>query len=147
KLAENPGAGVDGDRARLMLRVVNRLEKLGESLLDFARVRPPSTEVVDLRAVITEAWTLVRLDREAGGVEFVDLLPARCTALGDSDRLTQVFVNLLRNSVDALNGRGAITLTADRSRREGREWISITCADNGPGIASDVLARIFEPFT
>lgn len=147
KLAEAPAHGVDPERAQLMLRVVNRLERLGESLLDFARVRPPSSEVFDVRAVVEEAWTLVRLDREARGVVFVNEIPPGTQVVGDSDRLTQVFVNLVRNAADALEGAGTITVVADRSVREGRPWLSITLNDTGPGIDPEVLARLFEPFT
>jgi signal transduction histidine kinase len=46
KLHENPERGIDREHAALMLRVVKRLERLGESLLDFARVRPPETRPV-----------------------------------------------------------------------------------------------------
>lgn len=150
-LAANPRAGVDPERAGLMLRVVKRLERLSESLLDFARVRPPTEAPVDLPQVVDEAWTLVRLDREAAGVEFEARFGSDRVVTGDADRLTQVFVNLIRNAVDAVSGagvaKGRVTVSAERSTREGREWLSVTVADNGPGIDPGVMARMFEPFT
>lgn len=146
-LAEHPEQGVSDSRAQLMLRVVHRLERLSESLLDFARARPPATEEVDLRAVVEEAWTLVRLDREIKDVEFEDDIEAPCMMMGDGDQLTQVFVNILRNAADAMNGEGAIRVASERRRRDGAEWVSITCADTGPGIDPDILPRLFEPFT
>lgn len=150
-LAENPRGGVEPERAELMLRVVNRLERLSEGLLDFARVRPPIEAPVDLASVIEEAWTLVRLDRDAADVDFEMSLGGARIVTGDADRLTQVFVNLIRNSVDALGStnRGArrIVVRAERSTREGRDWLSVTISDNGPGIDPGVMARLFEPFT
>ncbi len=147
RLAENPGAGVDPAQAALMQRVVHRLERLSESLLDFARVRPPEQSPVDLRTIIEEAWTLVRIDREARDVELVNEVPSGAEVIGDEDRLTQVFVNLLRNAADAMNGDGKIVIAAEHEHRDECEWVTIRCADDGPGIDPDVLPRLFEPFT
>src|SRR6185295_16343921 len=74
KLNEGPGNGlksIDASHAALMQRVVGRLERLGESLLDFARVRPATKTSQALAPIVQEAITLVRLDRDRAGVEFV----------------------------------------------------------------------------
>lgn len=144
-----PPAPAPGGRAALMRRTVGRLERLSESLLDFARARPAKAETVALRAVVDEAWTLVSLDRSAasaGGVDMRNDVDGGLIVLGDGDRLTQVMVNLLRNAVDAMDGGGMIRATADLSHREGREWVSLSVSDTGPGIDPSVLARLFEPF-
>lgn len=143
--AARPG---DAERAALMLRVVNRLERLSESLLDFARVRPPSASRVQVRPVVEEAWTLVSLDRDARGVEFTIEMDDGTTVVGDADRLTQVLVNLLRNAVDALESAvpRRVVVSANPQRREGRLWISVTIADSGPGIDPALFPRLFEPF-
>lgn len=164
QIGKNPGAGVDPARAELMLRVVNRLERLGDSLLDFARVRPPHTASVKLLALAEEAITLVRLDRDAGAIELLDRTPTDLSLECDADRIVQVLVNLLRNAVDAMTPQrrdsgamlfdGAslpaesprIVISADRSVRDGRDWVSISITDNGPGIDPGILPRLFEPF-
>jgi signal transduction histidine kinase len=141
--------------AALMVRVVRRLERLGDSLLDFARVRPPESRPVEVRDLVEEATTLVRLDREAADVEIRNLVPADLRAECDGDRMVQVFVNLVRNSVDAIRslrargdgtGQGRVEIAAESAEREGHDWVTITVSDNGPGIHPDVLARLFEPF-
>jgi signal transduction histidine kinase len=141
----------DGDRERidLMLRVVRRLERLSESLLDFARVRPPTRSPVALRELLDEAWTLVRLDRGARGIEFRNDAPAGLIAPCDSDRMLQVFVNLIRNSVDAMGDAPRGTLVEARARAiesDGRRWASVTIRDSGPGLEPAVASRLFEPF-
>jgi signal transduction histidine kinase len=145
QVAESNGS-VDPDRITLMLRVTRRLERLSESLLDFARARPPSTDIVALRPIIDESWTLVSLDRDAKRVRLANNVDASITAIGDADRLTQVFVNIIRNAVDAMDAGGDITVTAAIRQRDEREWVSVTIADDGPGIDPDVLPRLFEPF-
>jgi len=108
KLARGRGVvgagGLSEEEAALMVRVVGRLERLSESLLDFARVRPPQSRPTDLRGLVEEAWTLVSLDREAKEVRFEDRVPEGTIVECDPDRIVQVLVNLLRNSVDALEG-------------------------------------------
>jgi len=146
RLANAPERGVTASQAQLMLRVVERLERLSESLLDFARVRPAKRERASLARIVDEAWTLVRIDREARDVDLRTEAPAGLTVLADPDRLGQVFVNLLRNAADAMDGMGTITVRAERVVRDGRPWVSIRVQDQGPGIAPDVLSRLFEPF-
>ncbi len=155
KLAAEPTHRVDAAEAELMLRVVRRLERLSESLLDFARARPPETARVRLRPLVEEALTLVRLDRGSADVEMVDRVPDAMELDCDGDRLVQVLVNLVRNAVDAArrgagrsqsNGRPAVEVEATLSRRDGGDWIALTVTDNGPGIEPAVLSRMFEPF-
>lgn len=155
RLAMAPQAGVSPDQAALMVRVVHRLERLSESLLDFARVRPPVREAVALRALVDDAWTLVSIDREVRAITLRNRIDPDLTIDGDADRLAQVFVNLLRNSADAMVHtsvagaavRGEISVSVERSVRDGDAWASITVADDGPGIDPSVLPRLFEPFT
>lgn len=137
---------IDPERLALMQRVVARLERLGEGLLDFARVRPPSRERVGLRHVVDEAWTLVSLDRDARGIDFENRIDAHTQCMGDADRLTQVFVNLLRNAVQAMEGSGTLRVTAETRERDGQEWVSVTVTDSGPGIEPEMVPRLFEPF-
>lgn len=161
KLNHDPRAGIDPDRAALMLRVVKRLERLSDSLLDFARVRPTQSRPVVLRTIVEESVTLVRLDREAAEVEIVDLVSDSIVVECDGDRMVQVMVNLLRNAIDAVRARpsGAgggtergegrlarVEITAEVSQKDGRDWVSIAVSDNGPGIEPDILPRLFEPF-
>jgi signal transduction histidine kinase len=155
------GGGVTPDEAALMLRVVRRLERLSESLLDFARARPASVRPADLAALVEEARTLVRLDRvnarsgEPGSrpVEFVSRVAEGTSVECDPDRITQVLVNLLRNAAEAAGspraeggGAGLVEVDAERTMRDGARWVTLSIRDNGPGIDPAVLSRLFEPF-
>lgn len=145
QFAEDP-AKIEPGRIELMLRVARRLEGLSESLLDFARIRPRRAEVVDLARVVAEAWTLVSLDRDAKQVRFTTRFDEGSRCIGDADRLMQVFVNLLRNGVQMMEGDGSITVETSSTLREGRRWVSVIVRDSGPGIDPSVLSRLFEPF-
>ncbi|MBX3363235.1 MAG: hypothetical protein KF866_00595 [Phycisphaeraceae bacterium] len=154
RLNADPRAGLSPEQAALMLRVVARLERLSEGLLDFARARPPTCRQTALHSLVEEAVTLVRLDREARDTRIVNLVPVDLTALCDGDRMVQVLVNLIRNAVDAIDERphspnapqGLVEVRAASIERDGEAWLQITITDNGPGLAPEVLARLFEPF-
>lgn len=150
KLSGDPERRLTESEVALMLRVVGRLERLGESLLDYARVRPPRTRQTVLRSVVQEAMTLVGLDRDASRVELENGVDEKLELMCDGDRMVQVFVNLIRNGVDAVvgggGGGGSVRVEASRLSRDGREWVSIVVRDTGPGIAPAILPRLFEPF-
>jgi signal transduction histidine kinase len=55
----------------------------------------------------------------------------------------EVFVNILQNARESLNGVGQITMTAQTTPDQG---VEVVVADNGPGIPADKLERIFEPY-
>jgi signal transduction histidine kinase len=135
------------DRLHRMQRVAQRLRRISESLVDFARTRKQHMEPAAVRPLIDEAWSLVAIDEKAGGVEFQNLVPWEDRVVGNSDRLVQVFVNLLRNAVNATETPyGRIQAKARHQNHVGEPGIAITIEDNGPGIPPDVLPDIFDAF-
>jgi signal transduction histidine kinase len=141
---------VDDDHAQerlgRMLRVSKRLKTISEGLLDFARVRRQTTEAVNVEALVREAWNLVAIDEKASQVEFKTELPEEARVVGNADRLVQVFVNLLRNALIAVDPGGHVTVKARTSTCEGQRGWSISVEDDGPGIPNDVLPDIFDAF-
>ena len=154
KLASSEGRSLSETDSALLTRVVGRLERLSESLLDFARARPPKSRPASPRQIVDEAITLVRLDRDAASFELFNKIDEGLVVNCDADRMVQVFVNLIRNAVDAIRSRGLcpdqtvprIEVDSVRARREAADWLSITITDNGPGIDPEFLPRLFEPF-
>ena len=130
------------ERLQRMQRVAQRLQRISESLVDFAKVRKQQMEPLAVRPLIDEAWGLVAIDEKASAVEFVNNVRAEDRVIGNSDRLVQVFVNLLRNALIAIEQSGRIEV---RSRRNLR-WVMIAVEDNGRGIPADVLPDIFDAF-
>jgi len=138
----------------LLARVVARLEKLSDGLLDFARVRPPMAIEIDLLNLVEEAKTLVEIDRneqfQENRVDVQNLIESNQIVHGDPDRLLQVFLNLIRNAVDALGAtntsEGSVQITAAMEDRDGASWVNIRVVDNGPGIDATLIDSLFEPF-
>lgn len=146
KLLEDSGSPRIASRLQRMLRVTQRLRSISESLLDFARARTQSMAEVRLSPLVDEAWELVRFDHKARPVGFENAVPKDARVFGNASRLLQVFVNLLRNSLDALDSKGRITVKAEAKTSEQKNWMVITVSDNGPGIEASILPKVFEPF-
>jgi signal transduction histidine kinase len=143
KLLEITADAHTRDRLARMLRVTQRLRTISESLVGFSRVRRQSSERVPIRPLVEEAWNLVAIDDKAASTQFTLMVDASFAVLGNADRLVQVFVNLLRNALNAVPPAGG--KIAVRSRAE-RNRVAIAIEDNGPGIPPEVLPDIFEAF-
>jgi signal transduction histidine kinase len=136
-----------GSIEKMLLRVTSRLRTISESLLDFARPRKTEVGPVEIRGILEEAWGLLAIDDKASGVRFTNCVDARHLVTGNTDRLVQVFLNLLRNALNAVPEQGG-TITAHSRQIEeaGRGWVLIDVEDNGSGISPDVLPGIFDAF-
>ena len=134
------------ERLQRMLRVTQRLRKISESLLDFARERKEVMEALELRPLIEESWGLVAIDEKAADVHFENMVGSADRVTGNSDRLVQVFVNLLRNALLAVASGGTIRVESRVLQRGGQNWVSCVVLDNGPGIPGHVLPNLFEAF-
>jgi signal transduction histidine kinase len=143
KLIETANDSHTLERLERMQRVAQRLQRISESLVDFSKVRRQQMEPIAVRPLIDEAWGLVAIDEKSSSVEFVNEVRAEDQVIGNSDRLVQVFVNLLRNALNAIDtSSGRIEVNSRRRQRR----IVITVEDNGQGIAADVLPDIFDAF-
>lgn len=146
KLLETTHDSSTLERLARMLRVTQRLRRISESLVDFARVRKQHMEPVLLRPLIEESWGLVAIDEKASEVHFENNVGTRDTVVGNPDRLIQVFVNLLRNALLAIPRGGVVRVESKLLQRAGQNWICCVVQDNGPGIPAHVLPNLFEAF-
>lgn len=137
------------ERLDLALHEVDRLEGLVSSLLDYGRPSAPQVGPVDVGALVERSIDLVEAECARCGVT-VSVEPA---ALGlpsieaDGYQVIQVLVNLLLNAVQASPPGGRVRVTASRDGgTPGGEAVSIRVLDEGAGIESEELKRIFTPF-
>ena len=147
KLLETVEAPLERARLERVGRMADRLHRISEGLLDFSRARgKEQRRPAPLRRLVDEAWSLLALDDRASGVELFNEIAADSYALGDYERLMQVFVNLLKNGLYALDGPGAIWVRSRQELESGRPFVVIEVDDNGKGIPPDVLPNLFEAF-
>jgi signal transduction histidine kinase len=113
----------------------------GTQIERFVRSDRVGEEYVDIGPLLDASFNLVRYEQRGVTVERTD--PADLPPIfGHPFRLIQLFSNLILNAYQALKGRGAIRV--DAHAEPGAVVVRLT--DNGPGIPSEALERIFEPF-
>jgi signal transduction histidine kinase len=116
-----------------------------ERLLSFARIREEHEERCDLNANIESIVSVVKHTLEMHNIELIlTLCPDLPPVKGDSTGLQQVFLNLINNAVQAMDGRGALRIET-RPGSSGRE-VEASVMDTGSGIKSEYLGKIFDPF-
>ena len=136
----------------LIQEEVSRAATIVRRLLDFARQREPSFGLVDLQGVVASAVVFVQRQAHLANQQIVvDPFPEGSVAYADAQMLQQVFLNLLTNALDAIEGGGEVRIAA-RHRRDaggrgpGHAWMDVVVSDTGTGISPEHLARVFDPF-
>ena len=129
-----------------MQRVAARLRQISTGLLNFSRPSDEAMEAVELAPVIEESWNLVAIDERASRVTFESDADGRHVVKGSRDRLIQLFVNLLKNALYAIDGSGAIVVRVWQEALNHRSEIVIMVEDDGVGIPEEVLPNIFDAF-
>jgi PAS domain S-box-containing protein len=128
-----------------IIKLANRCKIIVRGLLDFAREEPTGREWVDVNQILKE--TLLLLERHVlfKKITFVrEWDPGLPLLSAERTKLEQVFMNMIINAAEAMEGEGLITL---RTRREeDPPEILISIRDTGPGISEEQTRRIFEPF-
>lgn len=130
-----------------MNRSAERIERVAKQLqllaVDPRRVRP---QRFDLRDAIRSAVDLTRSQLESLGIAIhVDEVDAPLLVNGHQGELSQLLLNLLVNSRDALEGaKGPREIRIGLKRADARVTLSV--ADTGPGLPEEVVHRIFRPF-
>ena len=151
-LAQNLNYSEDPEEIREtagdILRQTERISRIVESLVNFSHLGSGRgdlrAEPCNLADCVDEAIHLLSLDRDAPAVNFHNTCDRETLVLGDSQRLLQVFINLLGNARDASPCDGDITITAYRDACDG--MVTIHIDDHGHGVAPDRLSRVMEPF-
>ncbi|GAB1722436.1 MAG: PAS domain S-box protein [Nitrospira sp. CR1.1] len=103
--------------------------------------RDGETEI-DVAGRLMEAVKMARRGPHFGDVDVVTQFDAPAFLRARKNEIDQVFVNLINNATQAMNGKGRLTLGAAQDGA----WIDVTISDTGPGIPAAVRPRIFDPF-
>jgi PAS domain S-box-containing protein len=126
-----------------------RLGKIIREIADFASPKPREREMLDLNGLLRSTTRVLAYDRRFGLIELDLKLDKNLPAiLGVADQLTQVFMNLLINAMDAcssVNGEKDRILLISHLDGDG-DRVHIYVQDNGHGMSKETLGRVREPF-
>jgi signal transduction histidine kinase len=122
---------------------VGRISEIVGAVKGYSYLDQAPTQRVDLRVQLEQTLVILRHRlRDGISVErhVADDLP-EIEAYGSE--LNQVWTNLVENAIDAMDGRGTLTVRAERAHAD---EVAVTVCDTGAGISDAIRARLFEPF-
>jgi CheY-like chemotaxis protein len=137
------------DDAELLVEEADRTRRTVQGLLDFARRRPPERELTELRVLLDSVLDLQSYALTSHGIKVdVAIEPDVPPLPVDRARIQQVLINLTMNAIQSLAGGrgGRLAIQARLSREGADEFVTVTIADDGPGVPDELRDRIFTPF-
>jgi signal transduction histidine kinase len=148
QMEEDPTAAENVEYARVALEELHRVERSVSHLLRFAREEEMGVGDVKLCEVIDSALETFRERIARVGIELVRRLDGEGELRGDAEQLRRVVINLVGNAIDALDEshteRPRIELAMGENLAGTEVWVRIK--DNGPGIDTEALQKMFSPF-
>ncbi len=132
-------------------RSVGHVENMISEIMDFSRKTKPEMRPVSLAVVLDFSLRQVAHGHRHADISFSYELLHTLKLAGDDARLGRVFSNLIDNAIDAITvigkkSAGAIRFGTSDIVKEGRRYVLLNIANNGPAIDALDLPRIFEPF-
>ncbi len=144
ELLEDFVDGEDGQsRLEIIVEQIDRISNIMQGLLNLARPAEVNREVVELGALLDAVLSFIASKAERQGIEVVRRYDEVPKLRGDTDRLQQLFLNLILNAFDAMEGGGRLEVGISRS---GPRHVSVRILDDGVGISPADLRLIFDPF-
>lgn len=148
------GQTVD-EHTAVIVREVDRLTRLLDELRDIAHPPPLTFEPVNIHKVLDTVLGLSRQRREWQEIAFVPQFdPSLPEIRANESKLVQVFLNLVINALQAMGGKGALTISTRivtnyhvrRERGAQARFLAVEVEDTGPGIAQGDLENLFASF-
>jgi signal transduction histidine kinase len=127
----------------LIIKEAGRTKEIVQGLLSFARETKLSPGPTDMNELLEDVLGLVANQSLFHNIKIKKLFaPGLPTITADWAQLKQVFLNIILNAAEAMEGRGTITITTVSGARR----IKVKVQDTGPGIPPEIMGKLFSPF-
>jgi signal transduction histidine kinase len=140
-LRKKYGALMD-EKGRGMLEVIEKdidySNKIINDLLEYSKAIKLDLKETNPKSAVTEALSHVDFPKN---IQLIDLTENTPTIKVDVDRMKRVFINLIKNAVDAMPDGGKLTITSEKAN----DKVKIAFADTGIGISEENLKKLFGP--
>jgi two-component system NtrC family sensor kinase len=142
-----PDESQEKEDLEVIIEQADRCSKIIKGLLGFARATTVEKGLTDINEVLTRSIQMVSSKVDFHNIKFDinmdDKLPQ---AIADSFQLQQVFLNMLVNAADAMDGKGTIAISTRKVFEDEKLFVEIEFTDTGSGISKENMGKIFEPF-
>ena len=122
---------------------IERITKVMNQLLVFARRKPPDRQVVDLGEIVEDSLEMFQERMTHGRITVEKAIEADMPSIqADRDQLIQVLINLVTNSLHAMPEGGRLRVSLDRENN----YVRLGISDIGHGMPEEIRSKVFEPF-
>jgi two-component system NtrC family sensor kinase len=144
-LQKIPEEGVMRDNLQRIEKETRRCQGIVQNLLEFARQREPKIESVDLNDLLAKTLSLFENQALFHNVHIMKNFGTDLPLIHiDPTQIQQVFINIVMNAADAINGKGDIEVITRCNQPE--NMVEFSIRDSGCGIKPEIMDKIFEPF-
>ena len=130
------------DFQRIVGSEISRINDLTNNLLEFAKPSPLQLQTTNITALLEKSLTLLHHQLVQNNINVVKQLDSTDSIQADPNKLTQAFLNLILNAIEAMPNGGTLTIFT----KSIDEQVVIGIKDTGQGINKEVLKQIFVPF-
>lgn len=144
-LEKMPNENSNRNSVQKIVTQANRCKDIIRGLLDFSRQRKPDKTLCDVNVVLNDCVSLLENQALFHNIKIINDFEASLPmAVIDPSQIERVFMNLIINAAEAMNGSGQLTSSTRFDPLE--NFIEVKFKDTGQGITKEDLARIFDPF-
>jgi two-component system, NtrC family, sensor kinase len=127
----------------IIVRETTRIRGIVQGILEFARETPMQKKPRRIEEILDQTLEIiVRQERFFGVTLEKDYAANVPEVVLDSNLMAQVFMNIVLNALDAMQGSGTLTVRV----RTHKEWVDVEIQDTGAGMPAGILDKIFDPF-
>jgi two-component system, NtrC family, sensor histidine kinase HydH len=147
RLSKKQPEGPVGRYAKIISDEAGRLEKILNDVLDFSRDKPPHLELFNINSICEDTAEMYAEEMSENGITLhMDLMPGLRPAMMDPGQIKQALINVLANSLQAMEQAGGQDISIKTLEEPGGGRIVVEINDTGGGMPPEVIDNIFNPF-
>lgn len=136
--------------AQIIVKEVNRLNRVIEQLLSFGKTGKTyelKTSSLNLNDLLRNCLKLFDIELKSNEISLQEMPSENLPSfVGDPDQLFQLFLNLIKNAIEAMPESGELIIKTEVVSRNDSEFICVEISDTGIGIADETKSKLFDPF-
>lgn len=130
-----------------IVKETDRLDLLITDLLNFSKPRIPKFQIIDVFEILNRALLFSdKKIREKNTIVSINNDTNEAQVYFDKGQLLQIFLNIISNALDAIDIRGDLKISVEKSTHKNDTCIRVSFEDNGCGIDKENINKIFDPF-